>query len=443
MTTRRRENQGESDFTRQLPQDAGVEKGLIGSLLIDPPEVLKICDEYGVSTESFHIPAHQILFKTIKELWEDNDPCDIIAVTSALRNSGKLAEAGGPSLVSSLFGFVPTAANAAHYCEILAEKYFLREIIRRETKTVTRAFDEQDGLLQIIAEMEENISFFRKLALGKQSHNRNITELLHLCMDDLQASLDGSGKIRMPTGIAALDKKMGGFEAPSMTVIAGKPSDGKTSISLNIAENLCRLGFSVGIISMEMGDVQLVKCLLAAVARVNLRAVKENHKITEAEMHRLGDAMKEIATWKIFIRDDGAMSPSEINATFSDWKAKHGLDFGIIDHAQLCRGEGGTITEQTEFVSRAMKPIAKRHSIPLLVLSQVTEDNHGNFRTKSSRAFEEDADNVWTISHDKEDQFTSFIHISKQRDGERNISIPVTFLPNITRFKDKENEHKK
>ncbi len=200
-------------------------------------------------------------------------------------------------------------------------------------------------------------------------------------------------------------------------------------------------GERVGIISLEMSDDQLVDRLLASMAWTNIRDIKRSREITDDQREKIHAAGVKLAGAKIYVRDDGQLSMSEINATFSNWKAKRGLDVGIIDHAQLARPDGkpNGRTEEVEQISRALKPMAKRLGIPLLVLSQVTEDAKitGNYKTKNSMALTEDADNLLTISHN---EGGSWINISKQRDGARGISIPVVFISHLMRFKAKAKE---
>jgi replicative DNA helicase len=217
-----------------------------------------------------------------------------------------------------------------------------------------------------------------------------------------------------------------------------------SSLSLNIAENLAIYhGKRVGIISLDDSDDQVADRLIQQMARVSRWGIEKSGSLSDWDRDKITHAAKILAECsdRLFIRDDGGLTPAEISATFATWKAKHGLDFGIIDHIQLARGDGKTRgrTEEAEQISRSLKPMAKRFGIPLLVLSQVTQGKDGEYATKNSRALSEDANNVWAISRVK-DSTDAFINISKQKDGPRDVSVPVTYLAYCTRFVDREKD---
>lgn len=434
---------------RTVPTSADAEQGILGSAMLDPSRTLQACVEGGITKSHFYFPGHQIVFATLLEFWQDNEPIDLITLTAVIRDRGQINQCGGvirgqPStgaaFLTELQVLLPTASNAEFYIDIVREKATRRAIINGCDKVLFSAYDASMEDAEIFAEAESALLAIVKMKEGRKIHAREMKELVTRATAKLEAALQGDGRIDMPTGIQLLDYHTLGFRQPEVTFIAAKPSDGKSALALNFVETLSiDNGKRGGVISLEMSDDQCAERLLAARAAVNLRAIKRDRAMSQWDMDKWANAARDIANAPIYIRDDGQLSISEIDATLSTWKAKHGLDYAIIDHAQLCRGDGKTDgrTEEVEQISRAMKPMAKRLEIALIVLSQVTEGANGSYATKNSKALQEDADNLWTISH-KDGE--SFIHISKQRDGERNISVPVNFTPSLMRFSGKTKE---
>lgn len=406
-----------------------------------PQEVLTLCLEKGVQAEFFHIPAHRTVYRALMEFREDNEPIDVVTLTNYLRSKKLLENIGGAAFVTDLFTFLPTAANAGYYLEILEEKFTLREIIKVGTEYAARAYDEQSEVTNLLDGLEEGLMRIIKRRYGQQKHERGIKELVQMAVRDIERTIDGTGEIELSTGIPTLDYYTDGLVAPEMTLIMAPPSSGKTALALNIAEHIAvNQGKSVGIISLEMGDIQLVKRLLFAMARMDARKLKRSRQISGEEHERIVKASGRLASARLFIRDDGGLTISEIAATATAWKAKHGLDVLMIDHAQLAKGSGKSDgrTAEVEEISNAIKPLAKKLEIPIVVLSQVTEDRSGNFSAKQSKALEADSDNIWTVSHVRDEETKAitetFIHLSKQRDRERHVSVPLVFNEPMQRF---------
>lgn len=438
------------DIHRRLPQDVDAERGVLCSFLLAPREIGQMCTEQGVTSEHFHLPGHALIFSTLKEFWDDNEPVDFVTICHHMRGKGTLDNAGGPALLTELWTFVGTSANASHYLDIVREKYILREVIKICTDGASRGYDHQDDVPALLNSTVDRMMKIVRLAEGQKTHSRTMRELVTLALNSFEAELATPGHIDMPSGLPGLDFFTDGFVAPEVTVIMAKPSDGKTAISLNIAEHLAiECGKRVGIISLEMSDVQLTKRLLFAMARVDTRQIKRNGGLTDEEHADIVHAGTKLAQAQIFIRDDGALTTSEISATAAAWSAKHGLDILIVDHAQLAKAgkETESRTSEVEQVSNAMKPIAKRLGVPIILLSQVTEDKAGNYNAKNSKAIEADADNIWVISHHREKNdegrmaiVSSFIRLEKQRDRERGVTVPLIFNEKIQRFAEKSKE---
>lgn len=428
------------DTRNGLPHSSEAEKAILRCLVLIPEQTLTACQEAGLTAEMLHTPAHRQAFAMLTELIEDNERVDDFTVLlNAFQNAGILQEIGGPVFVTELFTFSATTTNVGHYIAIVRDKAILRRIISEGTAMVARAYEETEDVAGILESAQGTLISLAKMAEGERLHTRSMKELAMLVIEDIQASLDGEKPIEFPTGITRLDELTGGFENPSVTVISGKPSDGKTALAVNIAVTLAKAGKSVGIIELEQSDKQLARRALGALSFVDIKKVERVREISDEDQVKLTRAVETLSRLPIHIRDDGGLTMSQISATFSKWKAQHGLHFGIIDHAQLAKHDGKVenTTDEVTKISRALKPMSKRLGIPLLVLSQVTAAKDGSYSTKNSKALEEDCDNLWNISHTDDGVF---IHISKQREGERGKSIPVTWLPQFQRFTNKRTE---
>lgn len=431
---------------RLLPQAIDAEKGTLCSFLISPRQTGQRCAENGITTDHFYLPAHALLFGVLREFWDENEPLDYPILTEYLNAKGMLANIGGPAYITELWHFVGTAANISNYCGILRDKFIQREVIRIGTEAASRAYEHQDDVPKLLNETVASMMKIVRIAEGHRIKTRSVDDLVKSALDEFEAGLQRT-EPEMPTGIRMLDYYTGGLVAPEIWVIMARSTRGKSALAVNIMEHLAvDRGKRVGYISLEMGAVQLISRMLFSRAALNKKELEHRKSITDEEGQLLCQVGSEIAAARnrIFIREDGGLTPSEISATASAWKAAHGLDVLFIDHAQLARADGRSNgrTEEVEAISRSMNPLAKRLNIPIVILSQVTVVKEGSgdapeiYSAKNSKALEEDADKLIVISHTAE--HGSFLKIEKNREGERGIRVPVTWSPETQRFSDRE-----
>lgn len=438
------------DRVQSLPSDTEAEQGILCSAILDPARTFSACARVGLTEHHFYFTPHATMYQLLSEFWAANEPVDIITLTSVLRDRKTLdACAGrirgeslsGAGYVTALGTFIGTAGYIENYVETVWRKAMRRQAITEVQKVSELAYDPQTEDAEIFDCAERSLLKLVKMQEGTAIHSRGIDELMIRAMNRYDARQSGDWKIEFPTGLTELDDLTLGFKAPEVTALCALPSDGKSTLAVNIMEHLVlKCGKKVGFISLDDSDDQVADRLLQSVARVNIHHMMKTGTLSTWDHEKLAAAAIKLAGAKdrLFIRDDGGLSPAEISATFAAWKASRGLDFGIIDHIQLARmDDRRSKTEEAEGISRTLKPMAKRFGIPLLVLSQVTEGDSGSYRTKNSRALEEDANNVWTIRHDKEQMGLAYIHIAKQKDGPRNESAKVTFLREYTRFENR------
>src|SRR3954468_1076905 len=248
------------DIHRTPPHSAEAEQGVLGSMLLSPRDaiaesVAKITDEY------FYVPAHQTIYNALVELWNANQAIDLITFTQFLRDRNLLETIGGAAFVTSLFTFVPTAANLGYYLEIVRDKYILRQIIAAATESVRRAYEEQDEVNALLDEVEQKI-----FAVGEDRFKGQMLSMKDQVMEAIEAIeklYERKGGITgISSGFIEFDRMTSGLHPSEMIVIAARPSMGKTALAMNIAEHVAiNEKLPVGVFSLEMSSQQLVQRL--------------------------------------------------------------------------------------------------------------------------------------------------------------------------------------
>src|SRR5437870_2099384 len=262
------------DIHRSPPHSVEAEQGVLGSMLISPREIIAECVE-KINEAYFYIPAHQTIYTVLVELWNAGQGIDLITFTQVLRDRNVLDAVGGPAFVTSLFTFVPTAANITYYLEIVRDKYILREIIAACTEGVRRSYEEQDEVSNLLDEVEQRI-----FSVGEDRFKGQVLTMKDQVMAAIEA-IEGlyerkGGITGISTGFAELDRMTSGLHPAEMIVVAGRPSMGKTALAMNIAEHVAiQEKLPVAVFSLEMSAQQLVQRLLCSRARVNLKTVRE------------------------------------------------------------------------------------------------------------------------------------------------------------------------
>ncbi|HSP44900.1 MAG TPA: replicative DNA helicase, partial [Chthoniobacterales bacterium] len=262
------------DIHRTLPHSIEAEQGVLGSMLISPREIIAECVE-KINENYFYLPAHQTIYLVLVELWNAGQGIDLITFTQVLRDRNLLETVGGAAAVTSLFTFVPTAANVTYYLEIVRDKYILRQIIAACTESVRRSFEEQDEVHNLLDEVEQKI-----FSVGEDRFKGQVLTMKDQVMEAIEAIEQlyerRGGITGISTGFAELDRMTNGLHQGEMIVIAARPSMGKTALAMNIAEHVAiNEKLPVAVFSLEMSSQQLVQRLLCSRARVNLQKVRD------------------------------------------------------------------------------------------------------------------------------------------------------------------------
>src|SRR2546423_9960993 len=294
-------NGSAQDIHRTPPHSVDAEQGVLGSMLISPRETIAECVE-KINEEYFYVPAHRTIYNVLVDLWNTSQAIDLITFTQVLRDRHLLDGVGAAAFVTSLFTFVPTAANVGYYLDIVRDKYILREIIPLATVSVRRAYEEQDEVNNLLDEVEQKI-----FAVGEDRFKGQMLSMKDQVMEAIESIeklYERKGGITgISSGFAEFDRMTSGLHPSEMIVIAARQSMGKTALAMNIAEHAAiNERLSVGVFSLEMSSQQLVQRLLCSRARVNLQKVRDGF-LGERDFPSLTAAASKLAEAKIFIDD--------------------------------------------------------------------------------------------------------------------------------------------
>ena len=443
------------DIHRTPPHSAEAEQGVLGSMLISPRDaiaesVAKITEEY------FYVPAHQTIYNALVELWNANQAIDLITFTQFLRDRNLLETIGGAPFVTSLFTFVPTAANIGYYLEIVRDKYILRQIIIAATESVRRAYEEQDEVNNLLDEVEQRI-----FAVGEDRFKGQMLSMKDQVMEAIEAIeklYERKGGITgISTGFVEFDRMTSGLHPAEMIVIAARPSMGKTALAMNIAEHVAiESKLPVGVFSLEMSSQQLVQRLLCSRARVNLQKVRDGF-LAERDFPSLTTAASKLAEARIFIDDSAGLSILELRAKARRLKAQQDVQLMIVDYLQLLRSPSRRAQDNRQLeiseISAGIKGLAKELKIPIIVVAQLNRQPEARSGGKprlsdlrESGSIEQDADLVGLLvrpeMYEEDEEVRAEkageaeLIIAKQRNGPVG-EIPLTFLKEFTRFEDR------
>jgi replicative DNA helicase len=440
------------DIHRTVPHSVEAEQGVLGSMLISPRETIAECVE-KINEDYFYIPAHETIYTVLVELWNAGQAIDLITFTQVLRDRNLLESVGGAALVTSLFTFVPTAANVQYYLDIVRDKYILREIIAAATESVRRAYEEQDEVNNLLDEVEQRI-----FAVGEDRFKGQMLTMKDQVMEAIESIeklYERKGGITgISTGFVEFDRMTSGMHGAEMIVIAARPSMGKTALVMNIAEHVAvQEKLPVGVFSLEMSSQQLVQRLLCSRARVNLQKVRDGF-LAERDFPSLTAAASKLAEAKIFIDDSAGLSILELRAKARRLRAQHDVQLLIVDYLQLLRSTSRRAQDNRQLeiseISGGIKGLAKELKIPIIVVAQLNRQPEARSGGKprlsdlrESGSIEQDADLVGLLvrpeiyEEDEEARAEKAgeaeLIIAKQRNGPVG-EIPLTFLKEFTRF---------
>jgi replicative DNA helicase len=430
------------------PHSIEAEQSLLGGLMLDHQSWDKIADV--VSESDFYRKDHRLIFAAVASLAEDANPCDVVTVSERLENRGELEAAGGLEYLASLANETPGAANARSYAKILRERSMLRSLITAGNEISGAAFT-TDGrtAAEIVDEAERLVFEIAESGSRGRSGFKALKHILPEAVDRIDLLHQSDGDITgIPSGYNEFDKMTAGLQAGELIVIAGRPSMGKTTLAVNIAENAA-IGARVptAIFSMEMPSQQLAFRMISSLGRVDQTHLRTG-RFPDEDWSRINTAVQLMSEAPIFIDDTPGLSPTEIRARSRRLQREHGLGLIVVDYLQLMAVPGSKENRATEIseISRSLKALAKELSLPVIALSQLnrsveqrTDKRPVMSDLRESGAIEQDADLIVFIyreevyNQDTPRKGVADIAIAKQRNGPIG-DFPLTFVGRYTKF---------
>jgi len=355
------------------PNSVEAEQSLVGGLMLNKVAWDKVADV--VTADDFYRNDHRIIFDAIAQLVEEGNPCDVVTVSEFLDRRGELDKAGGLEYLAALANETPGAANARAYANIVREKSMLRSLINAGNEISGSAFG-TDGrsAAELVDEAERRVFDIAERGARASAGFRSLKEILPLAVDRIDLLHQSDGDISgISTGYNEFDKLTTGLQGGDLIIIAGRPSMGKTTLALNIAENAA-IGAKVptAIYSMEMPSQQLAFRMISSLGRVDQTHLRTG-RFPDEDWSRINTAVQLMSDAPIFIDDSAGLSPTEIRARARRLHREHGLGLIVVDYLQLMQVPGNKENRATEIseISRSLKALAKELNLPVIALSQL------------------------------------------------------------------------
>lgn len=438
----------ETSALKVPPHSIEAEQSVLGGLMLDNSAWDKIVGK--VDEQDFYRRDHRLVFRAIRELADQVYPLDVVTVSEWLKNNNELDNAGGLAYLGALAKNTSSAVNIQAYADIVRERAVLRQLIQAGGEIADSAFNpEGRDSMELLEAAEKRVFEIAEHGAHGKRNFASIKSLVVKAMERIDILFQSDSPLTgVPTGFSKFDEMTSGLQPSDLVIIAGRPSMGKTSFAMNIAEHASIKGKKpVAIFSMEMSAEQLAMRLLSSVGRIDQHKVRTG-KLGDDDWPRLATALGILAEAPLFIDDTGALSPGELRARARRLKREHDLGMIVIDYLQLMQVTGNKETRTNEIseISRSLKALAKELNVPVIALSQLNRnlEQRPNKRPvmsdlRESGGIEQDADLIAFIYRDEvynensPDKGTAEIIIGKQRNGPIG-SVRLTFLAQFTRF---------
>jgi replicative DNA helicase len=433
---------------RPLPNNLEAERSVLGAILLDNHSLNTAVEK--LRAEDFFLDQHRRIFERMIALAESRQAIDLVTLTEELHRRGELEGAGGAAYLAQLVDGVPRVTNVEHYARIVKEKSMLRNLAHTAQAIQQRALEADEEADNILDAAESSI-----LQLAEDRVRAGLIGIKELVHENLlrfeRIFTEGRRITGLPTGYAQLDNITSGLQPSELLILAARPSMGKTSLALNMAENIAlRAGEPVAIFSLEMSKEALLLRLLASHARIDAHKFRTGH-LGKEDWRKMSESLGLLAEAPLWVDDSSAASVMEIGAKARRLQRDKGLSLVIVDYLQLitARGRFSNRNEEVTSISRGLKALAKELQVPVLVLSQLTRAPEREERRpqladlRESGAIEQDADvvmfiyrpNFFKADAAEEDRNKAELIIAKQRNGPTD-RVNFVFLSTFTRFEE-------
>jgi len=442
----------ETTVERPLPHNLDAERSVLGAVLLDNHTLDAAIEK--LKPEDFFLDQHRRVFQQMIVLGEAQQAIDLVTLTEQLHRQGDLEAAGGTAYLAQLVDGVPRISNIEHYARIVKEKSMLRGLIHQTHAIQQQAFEAEEEADTILDYAESSI-----FQLAEERVRAGLIGARELVQKNIgrleQIFKEGKRITGLSTGYAQLDNLTSGLQPSELIILAARPSMGKTSLALNLVENVAirreEKPAPVAVFSLEMSKESLLQRLLASEARVDSHKFRTGH-LGRDDWARMTQALARIAEAPLWIDDAGSSSVVEIGAKARRMKRDKGLSLVIVDYLQLIssRGRFNSRNDEVSSMTRGLKGLAKELKVPVIVLSQLTRAPERDERRpqladlRDSGAIEQDADvvifihrpNVYKHDQTPEERAEAEIIIAKQRNGPTD-KVGFVFLSQFTRFEEK------
>ena len=430
---------------RTLPHNLEAERSVLGAILIHN-------DAFNVAAElidagDFFRDAHRRVFDSMVSLNERGQAIDLVTLKDELGRSGDLDDVGGAAYIAALADGVPRSTNVEQYARIVKERATLRNLIQSANRILGMAYKAEEDADTLLDQAEQEIF---SIAEGRiHTGFVPLSDLVQGSFTAIEQLQEHKGLVTgVPSGFVDIDNLTSGFQPADLVIIAARPSMGKTSFVLNVAQHVgIKTDRTIGFFSLEMSKEQLFMRMLTAEAEVDSHRFRGGF-LSERDYGRLSTALGRLADAKVFIDDSAGLGVLEMRAKARRLKAEHGLDLLVVDYLQLMQGRGRfeNRTQELASISRAFKALAKELNVPVLALSQLSRapESRSDRRPqlsdlRESGALEQDADVVLFIFREEqydptpENENLAELIIGKQRNGPTG-TVRLAFLKQHTRF---------
>ncbi len=432
------------------PNSVEAEQALLGGLMLENRAWDKVAGK--VSEADFYRPDHRLIFVAIQELADRNEPRDAVTLSEFLERRDQLTEAGGLGYLGTLAKDTPSAANIVAYADIVRERALLRELIETGNDIAASAYrTEGRPAKDLVDDAERRVFEIAERGERQGAGFIRLRDVLENTVDRLDTLHQAKGDITgVPSGFKEFDQLTAGLQKGDLIIIAGRPSMGKTTMAMNIAENAAfgqKLRLPTAIFSMEMSTEQLAFRLISSLGQVNQSHLR-NGRFSDEDWPRINGAIQQMSEAPLFIDDSGSLTPTELRARSRRLKREHGLELIVVDYLQLMQVPGTKENRATEIseISRSLKALAKELQVPIIALSQLnrsveqrTDKKPVMSDLRESGAIEQDADLIAFIYReevydaDTPRKGIADINVAKQRNGPTG-EFRLTFRGEFTRF---------
>lgn len=443
-----------SNNSRLAPQSIDAEMSLLGAILIDGEVMSDISDK--VKSDDFYDKRHEKIFETMMRLYEHHKPVDLLTVTNDLKAHKHLKDIGGSSYLTEVTNYVPTAAHAEAYAEIVKTKAIRRRLIKASSAIAELSYDEQKTVQELLEQAEADL-----FSVSDTNLKQDLISLEHILtesFDRIEELHRNKGSLRgIATGYRDLDAKTAGLQKSDLIILAARPAMGKSTLASNLAYNVASQSKkSVLFFSLEMSKEQLVDRMLAEASGVDAFNIRTGN-LSEDDFGKLSDAMGEMAEAPIYIDDTPGLSVLEMRTKARREAHNHPLGLIVVDYLQLMqtsgRNYGDNRVQEVSEISRGLKLIARELDVPVIALSQLSRSVESRnpqipqlADLRESGSIEQDADIVMFLyredyyNPETENQHITDLIIAKHRNGPTG-KIQLYFHPELLRFMSLDRKH--